>query len=93
MRRRTDSSPSTGICCADLSTTLKDGVEKLYVSAAAFLCRHRSVANYPTVELAVLKEMSQELAELFGLSLPVTCKKQANQATEHQLEERPALSI
>jgi hypothetical protein len=39
------------------------------VSAAAFLCRHPSVANYPTVELNVLKEMAQALADLFGLTL------------------------
>jgi hypothetical protein len=34
------------------------------------LSRHRSVANYFAVELVVLKEMTQELAELFGLALP-----------------------
>jgi hypothetical protein len=33
--------------------------------------RHPSVANYSTVELQVLKELSQELAYLFGLTLPV----------------------
>jgi hypothetical protein len=32
--------------------------------------RHPSVASYFTVELTVLKEMAQALAELFGLSLP-----------------------
>ncbi len=36
---------------------------------------HQSVANYFTVDLAVLKELSQELAELFGLALPVSLKK------------------
>jgi len=41
---------------------------------AASLSRHPSVANYPTVELAVLKELSQELAELFGLTLPALMK-------------------
>jgi hypothetical protein len=40
------------------------------VSAAAFLSRHQSVANYLTVELAVLKEMTRQLAELFGLKFP-----------------------
>jgi hypothetical protein len=39
--------------------------------------RHPSAANYPTVELAVLKEMSQELAELFGLTLPTLMKSVA----------------
>ena len=42
--------------------------------------RHPTVANYFTVDLAVLKELSQELAELFGLTLPfleknaISCK-------------------
>jgi hypothetical protein len=50
-------------------------VEKLYVSAAAFLSRHPSVANYFTVELAVLKEITQALAELFGLKIPEHLKQ------------------
>ena len=41
----------------------------LNLSAAAFLSRHPSAANYLTVELTVLKEMSQALADLFGLTL------------------------
>jgi hypothetical protein len=53
-----------------LDGTIEDEAEKLYVSAAASLSRHPSAANYLTVELAALKELSQELAELFGLSLP-----------------------
>jgi hypothetical protein len=48
------------------------------ISAAAFLSRHPKGANYLTVELTVLKELSQELANLFGLALPVSCKKQAH---------------
>ena len=36
---------------------------------------HPTVSNYFTVDLAVLKELSQELAELFGLTLPVSLKK------------------
>ena len=55
---------------------LEDGAEKLYISAAASLSHHPSVANYFTVDLAVLKEMAQELAELFGLRLPVPFKCQ-----------------
>jgi hypothetical protein len=43
--------------------------------SAPFLLPHPSVANYFTVDLAVLKELSQELAELFGLTLPVSLKK------------------
>jgi hypothetical protein len=34
----------------------------------SFLLRHPSVANYFTVNLAGLKALSQELAELFGLA-------------------------
>jgi hypothetical protein len=44
------------------------------ISAAAFLSRHQSVANYPTVDPAILKEMAQALADLFGLRLPVSLK-------------------
>jgi len=66
-------------------------IEELILAACE--SRHPSVANYLTVELAALKEVSQELAELFGLSLPVSWKKQANQVAEHQLEEKPAFSI
>jgi hypothetical protein len=40
------------------------------VSAAAFLSHHPTGANYLTVELTVLKEMAQALADLFGLRLP-----------------------
>ena len=45
------------------------------ISAAAFLSRHPSAANYLTVELAALKELSQELAKLFGLTLPFSLKR------------------
>jgi hypothetical protein len=37
---------------------------------AAYESRHPKGANYLTVDLAALKEMTQALAELFGLSLP-----------------------
>jgi hypothetical protein len=62
----------------ELDAALEDEAEKLYVSAAAFLSHHQSVANYLTVELTILKEMSQALADLFGLRLPAPCKKQAH---------------
>ncbi len=45
------------------------GLEKLHLSAAAYESNHPSAANYLTVELAVLKEMTQALAGLFGLTL------------------------
>ena len=41
---------------------------------APFLSRRPTVSNYFTVELIVLKEMTQALADLFGLMLPVTLK-------------------
>jgi hypothetical protein len=53
-------------------------VNVVLVTSAAFLSRHPSVANYFTVELAVLKEMTQELAELFCLTIPVSWKKQTH---------------
>ena len=61
--------PLDSISYAGVGAALEDDVEKLYVSAAAFLSRHPSAANYLTVELTVLKEMSQALADLFGLTL------------------------
>jgi hypothetical protein len=54
------------------------------VSAPAYESRYPTVANYFTVELAVLKELSQELADLFGLALPVSLKKQAHQIAGDQ---------
>jgi hypothetical protein len=71
--------PLDSISYTRLDAALGDEAEKLYVSAAAFLSRHQSVANYFSVDLAGLKVMARELAELFGLALPVTWKKQAHQ--------------
>jgi hypothetical protein len=48
----------------------EDDGEKLYISAAACESPHQSFSNYLTVELLALKELSRELAELFGLALP-----------------------
>ena len=62
--------PLDNISYARLKAALEDGAEKLYVSEPAFLSRHQSVANCFTVDLAVLKGLSQELADLFGLTLP-----------------------
>jgi hypothetical protein len=45
-------------------------VNVVLVTSAAFLSRRQSVANYLTVELTVLKEMTRQLAELFGLKFP-----------------------
>jgi len=47
-----------------------DSVSYAGLGTAACGSRHPSVANYFTVELAVLQEMTQMLADLFGLKLP-----------------------
>jgi hypothetical protein len=46
-----------------------------HLSEAACESHHPKGANYLTVELIVLKEMAQALADLFGLRLPVIFKK------------------
>ena len=65
---------------------LVDEAAKLYVSAAAFLSRHPSVANYLTGELLALKELSRELAELFGLALPAPSGKLTEGRTDFALK-------
>ena len=64
--------------CTGLEKSLQVNADDLSVSAAACVSRHPSVSNYLTVELTVLKEMAQSLADLFGLRLPVPCEKQAH---------------
>ncbi len=44
--------------------------QEISLSAAACESHHPTVVNYFTVELVVLKEMAQELADLFRLTLP-----------------------
>ena len=70
--------PLDSMSYAGLDRALGGDAKKLYVSAAASLSHHPPVANYLTVDLTVLKEMSQVLADLFGLTLPVLLKKQAH---------------
>ncbi len=53
-------------------------VEMLDVSAPAYVSRHPTVANYFTIDLTGLKAMTQELADLFGLTLPDSFKRQAH---------------
>jgi hypothetical protein len=55
----------------DKASEARNG-ELLDVSAAACVFHHPTVANYFTVELIILKEMSEALADLFGLTLPVS---------------------
>ena len=55
-----------------LGAALEYDVKKPYVSAAACESRRQSFFNYLTVDLAILQGLSQELAKLFGLTLPVS---------------------
>ena len=59
------------------------------ITSAPYVSRHPTVANYFTVDLAVLKEMAQELAELFNLTLPVLFKRQAHKTAGYQLGPEP----
>jgi hypothetical protein len=63
--------------------------EKLYVSEVPYVSRHPTVANYFTVDLAVIKELSQELARLFGLTLPVSSRKMTHAMAMGQLGPEP----
>jgi hypothetical protein len=44
------------------------------ITSAPYVSPHPAFSNYLTVELLVLKEMTQALADLFGLTLPVSLK-------------------
>ena len=63
--------PLDSISYTGFNETLEAHVEKFYVSAPASLAPHPKGANYLTVELAGLKEMTQDLADLLGLAIPV----------------------
>jgi hypothetical protein len=67
--------PLNSVSYTGLEEPLEANAADLYVSAPVYESRHQSVANYFTVELTVLKEMSQALADLFGLRLPVSWKQ------------------
>ena len=45
------------------------------VTSVPSLSHHPTSANYFTVELTILKEVTRALANLFGLTLPVSLKK------------------
>jgi hypothetical protein len=49
---------------------------KAVCQRGTILIPHQSFANFFTVDLTVLKEMSQALADLFGLTLPVSLKNE-----------------
>jgi len=68
--------PLDCISHAGLDGALEDKAEKLYVSGAAYESPHPSFYNYLTVDLTLLKEMSQALADLLGLTLPVSLKNE-----------------
>jgi len=54
----------------------KSSSEMLKVTSVPCVSPHQSVVDYFTVDLTVLKEMSQALADLFGLTLPVSLKNE-----------------
>jgi len=54
------------------------GGKAVCVSAFPYGAPRQSFSNYPTVDLAALKEITQELAALFGLALPDSiCSRQS----------------
>jgi hypothetical protein len=61
----------------------------LYLSEGSCESHHPTGANYFSVELTVLKELSQELADLFGLRLPVSWQQQAHATARDQLVTEP----
>lgn len=69
--------PLDSISYAGLGAALEDEAEKLYVSAAAFLSHHRTVIYGTTVNLTRMREITQDLAALFGLALPEPAQKAA----------------
>jgi len=54
------------------------------ITSAPYVSPHPSAANYLTVELAVLKEMTWQLAGLLKLTLPVPFKEQAHRMARCQ---------
>jgi hypothetical protein len=56
---------------------------------AACLSRHPTVANCFTVDLARLEVVTEELADLFGLTLPIPLKRQAHKTAGYQLAAEP----
>jgi hypothetical protein len=81
--------PLDSISYTGLDAALGDEAEKLYVSAFPYGVPHPKGANYLTVELAVLKEMTRELADLFGLMLPIPLEGQAHKTAGHRLAAEP----
>jgi hypothetical protein len=56
--------PLNSVSYTGIEEPLKGNAADLYVSVAASVSPHPSVANYLTVELTELKEMAQALADL-----------------------------
>jgi hypothetical protein len=69
----------------DLVNVLVDVAKKPYVNAVAYELPHPSAANYLTVELAVLEEISQSLAVLFGLNLPFQISSRLSERLDSRL--------
>jgi hypothetical protein len=57
------------------NAVLDVNAEKPYVSAAACESRHRTASYRATVNLTRMREITQDLADLFGLRLHISVKK------------------
>jgi hypothetical protein len=53
---------------------LEDDAEKLYISAFPCAVHHRSVTYGAAINLTRMREITQDLAGLFGLTLPGSLK-------------------
>jgi hypothetical protein len=58
-----------------LGAAFEDDAEKLYVSASPCGAHHRTVIYGTTINLTRMREITQDLAALFGLRLPISLKK------------------
>ncbi|GAC1356886.1 MAG: hypothetical protein NVSMB38_38820 [Ktedonobacteraceae bacterium] len=72
-----DSFPSLFLSSATqvLQNLLQKPIYAILGQRGALLLHHPTVSNYFKVDLVMLKAMSQELADLFSLTLPVSWKK------------------
>ncbi|HEY6411852.1 MAG TPA: hypothetical protein VIY29_30705, partial [Ktedonobacteraceae bacterium] len=67
--------PLDSINYAGIGLALVVELKKLDLSAVAYELPHPNVAKYFTIDLVGLKAITQELADLFGLALPLPLKE------------------
>lgn len=83
--------PSHTACSSLLSVPYRSVAFQAFadgLSMAPSLYRHPTGANYFTVDLTVLQAMTQELADLFRLTLPIPFKKQAHTRSQSEQSSR-----